>query len=195
MTKKAEKIEAYGLRQRGLTLHEVAERLNVSRRSVARWTDDALKTLPIEEQKRQRSHNDKRRTRRYDWNKIQEYYDSCQSSRKTAGHFGLALWSLQKAAKRGDLIMRAPNKLTIEQLLVAGVGRNRWEVRRRLIAEGILEDKCAICDLKEWKGRPLSLDLDHMNGDRKDWRLENLRLLCPNCHRQTETFGIRNRKH
>ena len=43
-------------------------------------------------------------------------------------------------------------------------------------------------------GRPLELDLHHRNGDRDDNRLENLALLCPNCHRQTDTFGVRNRR-
>lgn len=62
---------------------------------------------------------------------------------------------------------------------------------------GLLPDKCAICDLgPEWNGLSLTLQLDHINGKPKDNRIENLRLLCPNCHSQTETFaGRRNRQN
>jgi HNH endonuclease len=42
-----------------------------------------------------------------------------------------------------------------------------------------------------WNERPLTLQIDHMDGDRRNWSLENLRFLCPNCHSQTETFGVR----
>lgn len=61
-------------------------------------------------------------------------------------------------------------------------------LKSRLIKEGILEYKCAKCDIFSWLGEKLSLQLDHINGDRKDNRIENLRLLCPNCHSQTDTF-------
>ncbi len=47
---------------------------------------------------------------------------------------------------------------------------------------------CAECGVVEWRGRPLKLHLDHKNGVNTDNRLENLRLLCPNCHSQTATY-------
>ncbi|MBV9864030.1 MAG: HNH endonuclease [Abitibacteriaceae bacterium] len=65
-------------------------------------------------------------------------------------------------------------------------------LKRRLIREGLLENRCAICQYQEWLGKPLTLHLDHVNGISKDNRLENLRLLCPNCHSQTETYCGRN---
>jgi hypothetical protein len=64
----------------------------------------------------------------------------------------------------------------------------------RLIAAGRLENRCEECGISEWRGRPLSLDLHHRNGVKDDNRLENLTLLCPNCHRQTDTFAGRNRR-
>ena len=66
-------------------------------------------------------------------------------------------------------------------------------MKARLIKEGYIEYKCAICGIKDWLGQPLSLQLDHINGINDDHRLENLRLLCPNCHSQTDTYAGKNK--
>ena len=60
-----------------------------------------------------------------------------------------------------------------------------------LYKSGWKEYKCEICGISEWQGKELSLQLDHINGINNDNRIENLRLLCPNCHSQTETFSGR----
>ena len=49
-----------------------------------------------------------------------------------------------------------------------------------------------MCGLSEWINGKLVLELDHINGDHTDNRIENLRFLCPNCHSQTETFRSKN---
>jgi 5-methylcytosine-specific restriction endonuclease McrA len=64
-----------------------------------------------------------------------------------------------------------------------------WRLKRRLLREGILQYKCYLCGLTEWNGKPITLQLDHINGMHLDHRIENLRLLCPNCHSQTATFA------
>lgn len=61
-------------------------------------------------------------------------------------------------------------------------------LKKRLLNEKVLNPICTICQITEWLGQPLVLHLDHINGDHNDHRLENLRLLCPNCHSQTETY-------
>jgi hypothetical protein len=82
----------------------------------------------------------------------------------------------------------------MERLLVADTYRSRHNVKLRLIAAGLKENRCEECGLTEWLGRPLAMALHHVNGDGRDNRLENLRLLCPNCHSQTENFSGRGRK-
>ncbi|HJU55368.1 MAG TPA: HNH endonuclease [Pyrinomonadaceae bacterium] len=73
---------------------------------------------------------------------------------------------------------------------------NITRLKIRLLREGFLEAKCygRDCGLTDWHGKPLSLQLDHINGDNLDHRIENLRLLCPNCHSQTETFAGKNKR-
>jgi 5-methylcytosine-specific restriction endonuclease McrA len=67
------------------------------------------------------------------------------------------------------------------------------EKRRRVF--NFQKGKCLFCKTKEWLGKPLTLELDHVNGDNTDNRRENLRFLCPNCHSQTPTYRRKNRKN
>ncbi len=81
-------------------------------------------------------------------------------------------------------------KKPLEEILVKCSTYNTKELKRRLIKEGLLRHECYECGNRgEWKEKHLALQLDHINGDNKDARIENLRILCPNCHSQTETFS------
>lgn len=62
------------------------------------------------------------------------------------------------------------------------------KLKQKLVKEGILEDKCACCGLTEWNGKPIVLQLHHIDGNHNNNCLENLQILCPNCHSQTENF-------
>lgn len=86
------------------------------------------------------------------------------------------------------------NKREYKDILVEhSTYQNRVNLKNRLIKDGLLEYKCAICgNTGTWNNMALSLQLDHINGVNDDNRIENLRLLCPNCHSQTDTFSGKN---
>ena len=128
---------------------------------------------------------------RYDWAEIQRYYDEGHSARDCCRHFGCSAKTFHEATKRGAIVCR-PLAMPLHELL-ASVPRSRRNIKDRLIAAGIKRNECEQCGIDRWRDQALSLCLHHVNGDRHDNRLENLQLLCPNCHSQTPNFGVKNR--
>lgn len=66
------------------------------------------------------------------------------------------------------------------------------KLKKRLLKAGFLERKCYNCQRVKWENQPIPLELEHKNGKRKDHSIENLTLLCPNCHALTTTYRGRN---
>jgi DNA-binding CsgD family transcriptional regulator len=134
---------------------------------------------------------DDRCARRYDWDAIRGFYDSGHSLAECRREFGFNKASWHDAVRRG-LITPRPGRMPLEELLVAGPRRNRHHVKQRLFDAGLKSRRCESCGLTEWKGVPAPLALHHINGDRHDNRLENLELLCGNCHSLTDNYAGRN---
>jgi transposase len=164
----------------GLAQKEIAQRLRVAKSTVnyhARRLD-----IPA----------DDRFARRYDWKAIQASYDGGLSRRECMKRFGFSAYAWTGAVKRGAIVPR-PVATPIEELLVEGRRTtSRCHLKRRLLKVGLKENRCEICGIENWLGKPLNAQLHHKNGDGYDNRLENIIFLCPNCHSQTDTYGGRN---
>lgn len=111
----------------------------------------------------------------------------CQELNCDVSHFGSQTYNAQIAS----------TKYTLEEILVENSSyKNIAKMKERILKAGCMEYVCAICGNKgEWNGKKLVLQLDHINGNHSDHRLENLRFLCPNCHSQTETYSGKNKPY
>lgn len=88
----------------------------------------------------------------------------------------------------------APPKITLDKILSGDhPSFQTFKLKNRLLKEGILIHECAICGIDSWNNKKLNLELDHIDGNRINHKLYNLRLLCPNCHAQTDTYRSKNR--
>ena len=98
-------------------------------------------------------------------------------------HFTGARWN------RGETSETHPSikKKDISEILVENSGWSSGNLRKRLIKEGLKEAKCECCGKTDWLGVPIPLELHHINGIHTDNRLQNLLVLCPNCHAMTDS--------
>ena len=69
------------------------------------------------------------------------------------------------------------------------------KIRIKLFRDGLKEEQCERCKLKEWQGVRIPLELHHKDGNKKNNNLSNLEILCPNCHALTDTYRGKNIKH
>ena len=87
-------------------------------------------------------------------------------------------------------------RLSLKEILILGSNFQSYKLKKRLFAEGLKKQECELCgwEKKSQDGR-IPLELDHINGNSKDNRLNNLRVLCPNCHSLQPTHRGLNKKN
>jgi Zn finger protein HypA/HybF involved in hydrogenase expression len=82
----------------------------------------------------------------------------------------------------------------LSEILVDGCYYNSYKLKNRLIREGLKNCKCERCGRTTWENETIPLELHHINGNRSDNRLDNLQVLCPNCHALTDNYRGKNKK-
>ena len=88
--------------------------------------------------------------------------------------------------------MKLPPRRVLDDYLSNRFSIQSARLKERLFTEGVLTKKCGVCGLTEWNKQPIPLELDHINGNHMDNTLTNLRVICPNCHAQTNTYRGKN---
>jgi hypothetical protein len=146
-----------------------------------------------------RPYVDKRCTE-LDWPQIQAYYDQGHTVHECYAHFAIDARIVLQAQGSGLFVARTQREasrlrrtITDKEMFCADSKITRAAVRRRILQDALIPYECSECEMDpRWRGKPMSLILDHINGVNNDHRLDNLRFLCGNCNQQTPTFCGRN---
>lgn len=127
-----------------------------------------------------------------------EITESCLTMAEAARKLGISLKSFRKRAKK--LGVYKPNqggkgskqisrpKISLEDIFSNKVPFQSYKLKQRLYKANLKKNQCEICGISEWNNLPIECHLDHIDGNKFNNALENLRIICPNCHSQSETY-------
>lgn len=101
-------------------------------------------------------------------------------------HFTGQLWSKGKAVDRDNI--SSPISAPLEDIFANKVKIRSTSLKERLIKAGLKEHRCEYCGNSEWNGKPIPTELHHIDGNHNNNALDNLQILCPNCHAQTDSY-------
>ena len=128
-----------------------------------------------------------------------------ESAAKAASILGIQYGTYRKHATRLGVFRKnqagsgiskpsGERKIPLEEILMGKHPQYQSnKLRRRLLQEGIKEHKCECCGITDWMNKPTPLEVDHIDGNSNNHIIQNIRLLCPNCHAQTETYRGKNK--
>ena len=126
---------------------------------------------------------------------LREAGGNYEQIRKYIREYGLDISHFTGKAWNRGMRGIGKDRIPLEQILIQGSSYQSFKLKKRLFKANLKSKLCEECGwAKVSDGGYLPLELDHINGDRHDNRLENLRVLCPNCHSLKSTHRGRNRK-
>jgi len=127
-------------------------------------------------------------------------YEKYDTLHKASAELKMTTVSLWRRAKKLNLAWKDKNfkpekpKIPTNEIIE---GKHPYyqtlKLKKRLLKEGLKENKCDICGITEWNNKGLSMQLDHIDGDSHNHKFDNLRMVCPNCHSQTHTYFGKNK--
>jgi 5-methylcytosine-specific restriction endonuclease McrA len=188
------KDDVESLRSAGKSYKEIAEELDCSETTVGYWARKS--SLPRIQRPRRSNHFDKD-VLESATAKVTCWSDLCKElgkSRSAALHVALreqienygidVSHFIYSDPRVSPATRRTKGGRTLDQMLNSRSTKSD-DLRKKLISEGVKNYECESCRLTEWLGKPIPLELDHIDGDHFNNSLDNLRILCPNCHSQT----------
>jgi 5-methylcytosine-specific restriction endonuclease McrA len=119
-------------------------------------------------------------------NKCKAIRETNSSGLKRAYENGKRTYVLTDEGRKKIIIQKKEDIL--KDLNESGTYRGNCYLKRLINEFNLLEYKCSECNISEWNSKKISLELDHIDGQAHNCKIDNLRFLCPNCHSQTDTF-------